>query len=303
MTGRDEEMVAPGRPAHSCLCFCLSIAAASLFLGGGCQRSDLVEAELRTRERQLRDLKDELNRAACTNEALVRELQAVHQGAAASPELASQTYTLKQIVLGRGTGGYDDDHCPGDEGLQVVLEPKDCDGHTIKTPGALHVEALEINAEGLKIPVSTWDVPPAQLQRTWRSGFISTGYFVVLPWQNWPSSERMRVTARFLLADGRIFEADKDITIRLTPAAYRKLLAPSSIIGPPVPARPGEAAPLPAPRTVGPEGPVIQQGWWEPARASPMGQTPPRPSVADEVQLARPGPLDHAPGEANATGE
>jgi hypothetical protein len=266
-----------------------------------------VEAELRTRDRQMREMKEELNRAACTNEALVRELQAVRHGGGAivTPELASQTYTLKQINLGRGTGGYDDDHCPGDEGLQVVLEPKDCDGHTIKTPGALHVEALEINAEGLKAPVSAWDVPPQQLRRTWRSGFISTGYFVVLPWQNWPSSEKMRVTARFLLADGRMFEAEKDITIRLTPVAYRKTLPPAGIIGTPVPALPGDPVPLPPPRPVDPQGPILQQGWWLPPADSP-GTVPPTASrapilhsIADEIQLSPPQVLEHAPGEGD----
>jgi hypothetical protein len=224
---------------------------------GGCQRCDLVEAELRTREHELQTIKDELGRAACTNEALARELQAIRQSTSAqiTPELASQTYTLKQITLGRGTGGYDDDHCPGDEGLQVVLEPKDCDGHTIKAPGALHIEAQEINAEGLKVPLSAWDVPPEQLRRSWRNGFISTGYFVVLPWQNWPNSEGVRVTARFLLADGRLFEADKDITVRVTPVAYRKVPAAPDLIGKPVPAPPDEVIPLPAPRPVDSQGP------------------------------------------------
>jgi hypothetical protein len=263
LTDRDEEMAARGESAHSWTGAWLCLSMAAIFsLLEGCQRSDLVEAELRTRERELREIKDELNRAACANEALVRELQAVRQGASAklTPELASQTYTLKQINLGRGTGGYDDDHYPGDEGLQIVLEPKDCDGHTIKAPGALHVEAQEINAEGLKIPISAWDVAPEQLRRTWRNGFISTGYFVVLPWQNWPSSEKVRVTARFLLADGRLFEADKDITIRLTPAAYRKPAVPSEILGTPVPALPGETVPLPMPRKEAPLPPVLQPG-------------------------------------------
>src|SRR5262249_15149152 len=154
----------------------------------------------------------------------MRELSSIRHGTASkiTPELASQTYTLKQISLGRGTGGFDDDHCPGDEALQVVVEPKDCDDHTIKAPGTLHVEALEIRCEGIKTPLCSWDVLPPQLRRLWRSGLLSTGYFVVLPWKNWPASEKIRVVAHFVLADGRVFEAEKDVTIRLTPPAYRK---------------------------------------------------------------------------------
>src|SRR5207302_8908304 len=133
-----------------------------------------------------------------------------------------------------GTGGVDEDGCPGDEALEVVVEPRDADGHTIKAPGSVHVEALEISPEGLKVPLSSWDLTPEQVRHTWRSGLLSTGYFIVLPWKNWPSSEKLRVVAQFTLADGRLFEADKDITVRLSPLTRRKtapLLNP--VDGPP----------------------------------------------------------------------
>src|SRR5438132_758204 len=126
----------------------------------GCRNCDLLEAELRTRENELREMRADLARAEAHNEALLHELGTLRQSTAAkpSPEQASQTYTLKEIVLGRQTGGYDDDHCPGDEALQVILEPRDGDGHAIKAPGTLHVEVLEINAQGLKTPLSAWDL-------------------------------------------------------------------------------------------------------------------------------------------------
>src|SRR5262249_19604576 len=118
----------------------------------GCRSCDLVEAELRTKERELREAKDELFKAELYNEALQNELRAVRPSAVSSlsPEQASQTYTLKEIVLGRQTGGLDDDGKPGDEALQVVLEPRDPDGHAIKAPGSVRVEALQVSPEGLK---------------------------------------------------------------------------------------------------------------------------------------------------------
>jgi hypothetical protein len=132
-----------------------------------------------------------------------------------TPEAASQTYGLREIVLGRGTGGVDEDKHPGDEALQVVLEPHDADGHSIKTPGTLQVTALEVRPEGIKVPLANWEVPPEKLRSTWKSSFLNSGYFVVLPWQRWPTSTKVRVVARFTLADGRVFEADKDVTIHL----------------------------------------------------------------------------------------
>ena len=198
----------------------LLLGLALLLGSAGCRNCDLVEAELRTLERDLTELKGELFRSEAHNEALQREMRNLRQGAVkATPEEASQQFTLRQIVLGRGTGGYDKDNCPGDDALQVVLEPRDGDGHAVKASGSLYVEVVEINREGLKTFLSSWDVPPEQLRRTWRSGFLSSGYDVVLPWKAWPNSDKLRVVARFSLADGRTFEADKDVTIRLTPAA------------------------------------------------------------------------------------
>src|SRR5262245_58318540 len=94
-------------------------------LVAGCHSCDLVEAELRTRENELRELRDELGRAEAQNEALMRETCTLRHGGpvAITPELAAQVYTVRRITLGRGTGGYADDNCPGDQALQVVLEP------------------------------------------------------------------------------------------------------------------------------------------------------------------------------------
>lgn len=189
-----------------------------LSFSSGCKsHCDLVEAELRTRESELFKLRDELYKAEAYNMALQHQVHDLGPTCPQkiSPEHALQTYTLKEIALGRGTGGYDDDDCPGDEALQVVLQPNDCDGHTIKAPGTLHIEAQEVSPEGLKKPICTWDIPPQDLRKMWRSGLLSTGYNVVLPWKVPPSTTKVRIIAQFLLSDGRAFEADKDVTIKL----------------------------------------------------------------------------------------
>jgi hypothetical protein len=221
----------------------------------GCRRSDLVEAELRTRERELRETRSGLFQSEAYNQALQSEIHDLRKGSKLTPERASQIYTIREVVLGRQTGGYDDDNLPGDEALQVVLEPRDPDGQAIKAPGHLRVTALEVSSEGLKTPLSTWEIPPQELRRTWRNGLLSTGYYVVLPWKNWPTSSRVRVVAQFILADGRVFEADKDVTIRL-PAPFRGPTPPGSATGCPTgspPRMPPADAPILEP--AGPEFP------------------------------------------------
>ena len=198
-----------------------------LLLGlAGCRGSncDLVEAELRTREMQLLDIRSERDNLVAHNQALQREINALRGGSPfkTSPEEASQTYPLHSLVLGRQTGGLDEDGQPGDEALQVFVEPRDGDGHTLKAPGTLTVHAFEITTEGLKKPLCSWEVSADELRRSWKSGLLSTGYSLVLPWKVWPSYDKVRVVAQFTLTDGRVFEQDKDVTVRLVPPAHRK---------------------------------------------------------------------------------
>src|SRR5439155_5677955 len=115
---------------------------------------------------------------------------------------------VKEIQLGRGTGGIDEDKVPGDEGIQVVLVPRDIDARAIKAPGTLRVTALEITPEGIKVPLSTLDVSANKLRQSWRSGLLSTGYHVTLPWQTVPRTEKLRIVAQFMPLEGGAFEAE-----------------------------------------------------------------------------------------------
>jgi hypothetical protein len=206
--------------------FFLVPAFLALALAAGCHNCDLVEAELRSRENELHEARAEIDRLEALNQALLSELGTVrHQSPCpVPPELAGQTYTLRRICLGHGTGGYDDDHIPGDEALRVVLEPRDCDGHTIKAPGSVHIDVLQVTAEGLKAPLCSWDVGEQDLRSRWHCGIFCTGYILVLPWKTWPVSDKLRVVAQFRLADGRLFEADRDICIRLPPGGHCPLM-------------------------------------------------------------------------------
>jgi hypothetical protein len=244
-----------------------------LLLSAGCRNSnqELLESELRARDRQVRELREQLGLSECHNEALQRQLTTVYQQGSfkLAPEQLAQIDSLHRITIGRGTGGYDQDHQLGDEALQVVLEPRDGADHVIKAPGTVSVTALEISSEGIKTPFSSWTVPPEQLRKSWRSGFFTTGYVLILPFQAPPHRTQVRVLVRFQTDDGRVFEADRDVRVALRP----EMLSPSP-----------EAVPLPTPRKLDvppPDGgpalpPIEQTGVWQ------------TPSLAGAVQLERP---------------
>ena len=186
-------------------------------------RYDGLEAELRTRTHELEQARLERDQLRGLAETYARQMQPGRAPAApfahgfAQHEGQHPALPLKEVQLGTGTGGVDDDNLPGDESLMVVVVPRDDDGTAVKLPGKVIVGVCEINKQGLKTPIGRWEVPPEQVRRTWRSGLLSSGYFVPLKWDTAPGSDRLRVSVQFVTLDGKPFEADKDVTVRPLP--------------------------------------------------------------------------------------
>jgi hypothetical protein len=237
------------------------IGAALAVAASGCHSCDRVENELRARDREVRELRDQLEGAQALNFALQNEVR-VSRGEPLTfdPHAPPPVFTspIKSLTLGRQTGGYDGDGQPGDEALQVVLEPRDGDNQAVKVPAFAEVMAAEVLPDGHKRPLSVWQINADQLRRSWRSGLLGSAFYVILPWQTPPSVEKLRVTARLILPDGRSFEADRDVTVKLLPGVKR--MAPAPDQGPPVtpPERMQPADPRP-PEKMPPEKPPEQK--------------------------------------------
>lgn len=193
----------------------IPILLTALALAGGCRsRSDLVEAELRLKDRQLREMAAERDRLGALNEAY----EATVRGGPPCPQPGRGgmgPVDIRDVQVGRGTGGIDEDNMGGDEGIQVVIVPRDGDTSAVKAPGSARVTAMQVSPEGLKSPLSTWEVSPAYLRRNWKTGLLSSGYYVSLPWQVMPQSNQLRIVVQFQTPDGAMFEAEKDIQVRL----------------------------------------------------------------------------------------
>ena len=222
-----------------------TLLTAHCALSTGCKstkRYDLIEAELRTRERELADARAQLDQSR----NLLRAYEASQHRGAPAPG-GGVFLPVKEIAIARGTGGVDEDGNPGDEGLLVVVVPRDEDGSAVKVPARVIVAAWEITPAGLKNPIGSWNVPAEKLRPTWKSGLISTGYFVPLPWQTLPSTDRLRVAVRLVTTDGRAFEADRDVNVRPPhPPRGNVLPYPQPAVPgvPTVPVPPGTRQPL-----------------------------------------------------------
>jgi len=262
-------------------CFGLALVVAV----GGCRSCDRVESELRARENDVRELRDEVDRCSIYNQTLQHELRSLRGELGLPPADGQPTaaYPVQTLVLGRQTGGRSNDSCPGDDALQIQVEPHDPEGQSIKAPGSLLVQAQEITKEGSKRPLSSWEVSPEQLRRSWRNGLLTTGYVVNLPWKVWPSTEKLRVSVVFQLPDGRVFEADKDVVIHPPQAGDHRpppAPVPDAPAGPPL----EPETPLPPPRPVEPPPPSG-------AAPAALWRTTPAPPLNEAVQILRPVPV------------
>ncbi len=230
----------------------------------GCRSCDQVERALRAREIELRETKEELERQQAINRGLQLEVDALHAPPLAPGIPGVETdkpggvYPVRSLVLGRQTGGTEDPSGCGDQALQVIVQPMDADNSAIKVPGSLIVQVVEVTSQGIKRPLSTWEVSPDQLSRTWRSGLLTTGYALTFPWKIWPTTEKLRVAVQMRLNDGRVFEADRDVTIHLPLPSQRRMPPPEPELMPPPPVKQGppQGEPLPPPKPL--EGPSLE---------------------------------------------
>jgi hypothetical protein len=237
------------------LALLLGLALAAGVLGCRSANKGIVESELAARESDVRLLKDELDRSEKLNFDLVRELQALRgqPGPLGLIERPTVPYPVQSIQLGNLTSGRHNPSLAGDDGLEVLIEIRDREDQPLKVPGDMVIEALEINPEGLKLPLTVWRVCAADLRGKWKQGLFNTGYLIELtfPADGLPRQEKIRVIVRFTMVDGRTFEAEKDIRVRVIPEANRPkgILPPTK--APVVPATPTAEPPtLPTPMPV-----------------------------------------------------
>src|SRR5207248_1589277 len=106
----------------------------------GCQTNkkyDGIEAELRTRNRELAEAQKALERSHELNRAY-EQTRGTFPGAVPVSN-GNIGCSIREITLARGTGGVDDDAIPGDEYLMVVIVPTDEDRSPIKAPGRVSI--------------------------------------------------------------------------------------------------------------------------------------------------------------------
>jgi hypothetical protein len=265
----------------------LSVGLLTLVPSAGCrnQRQELIESELRCKMQRIEELENERSRLNGEVGQLEAELESHQRRAAKSPTPTGATIIVKNITLGRFTGGYrKDPNITHDDSIQVLLEPRDADGASVKAPGAVHIDVYEVTPQGLKAPLSAWDISAGELRRMWDTPLIGgPGYRIELPWKAWPTTERIKIAVRFTTLDGQAYEAEKEVDIRLPePRVRPQRMPPPMMQGPPLPGdvmpklpqpTPTDRPPLilpecPQPPAAASPGPILPLSGWRPTNGT-----------------------------------
>lgn len=126
---------------------------------------------------------------------------------------------VTHIVLNpRLTGGLDFNGSPGDDGIYVVVEPRNQDDDFVPLPGEMSLVLLDPHEEGETARVARWNLPRDEVRRRLKTDEpTAPGIHLKLPWNALPPShEDLLLFVRYKTADGRQVEAQAAMTLAVS---------------------------------------------------------------------------------------
>ncbi len=124
---------------------------------------------------------------------------------------------VASITLDRSmTGGIASADASADQGLLVVVEPRDRAGRTIDAPGELNVVVLDPALKGDAARVARWDFPAAETAAMFRRTGSSRAIHLTMTWpSDPPKHNKLHLYVRYVTADGRRLNLDQPIEVAL----------------------------------------------------------------------------------------
>jgi len=162
----------------------------------------------------------------------------------------------------RLTGGWDMDRSPGDDGIMVVIEPRNQAGQYVPMAAPVSVVLLDPAFRGEEAYVGRWDYDTAEAAKHIEKTLLGRGIHLKLPWTAGPpKNSKLVLHIRYTTAEGTVLQQRKELKINL-PGEISSRWTPAS--GP-------LADHLPRAALVGHEEPIDQQPI--PLRSKPSTST------------------------------
>lgn len=112
------------------------------------------------------------------------------------------------------TQGSNWDARSGDDGLLLVLQPRNEQGKYIPLAGPISVVALDPAEPGEQKRFARWELTAEEVDRQMRQSDSRQGIPLQLPWPaSAPKHDRLRLYVRYTTVDGRQVEASQDVVV------------------------------------------------------------------------------------------
>jgi hypothetical protein len=116
------------------------------------------------------------------------------------------------------TGGIDFDSTSGDDGLIIVLEPRNANNEFVPLAGPVTVVLLDYakRNEGSAALIARWKIDAPDVHKLIVNDEYAQGIQLRLPWPDRPpENSKLRLDVRYTTADGRHLDARADVHVSL----------------------------------------------------------------------------------------
>jgi hypothetical protein len=131
---------------------------------------------------------------------------------AETPKAPADTKITHVTLSPLFTGGADFDGHPGDEGLCIVIEPRNSGEEFVPEAGPISIVVLDPSREGEAARVARWDFDMSAARQKLANSGAASGIKLELPWPATPpEANRLHLFVRYETADGRKLQTDREI--------------------------------------------------------------------------------------------
>jgi|GEM_PF-562788 len=161
------------------------------------------------------------------DEAPIRAILPGNDAPAAAPPPAD--LNIEAVTLHRRTGGWNVDGKPGDEGITVIVEPRNARGQLVPAAGPVSIALIDPAIPGDGGRYARLDFTAEDAQAMQRSSNVSGNgeMQIEVPWPDAPPAHaKLRIFVRLTTADGRRMQVDREVTVDLRGTTRQALSTP-----------------------------------------------------------------------------
>jgi hypothetical protein len=200
------------------------------------------------------------------------------KGPSAQRKPRSNTQVAGIQINPRSTGGYNHDGRDGDDGVNVLIQPRDAQGRPCLAPAPISVVVVDPALSGDAARIARWDFTADEVAALLRDSNPGNGIPLAMLWpQAPPEHNQLQLFVRYTTDNGQKLQADCPIQVSL-PSQQAHNWAPAML--PRMQSQPDGIAPeeqaQPAPLLQGPSSPQAKTARMSQRTASAANDEPAR---------------------------